>query len=238
MLMEKKELNHLAIILDGNGRWAKQRGLPRIKGHYEGGKRVKDIAIAASKKGIKRLSVYAFSTENWSRPQDEVNFIFKLPKVFLDMYLSDLMKHQIKIEYIGNIEEIPKNAQKSIADSLAKTANNSGMVLCFALNYGSYDEILKATQKLAQSAVMGEISPADIDQMLFEQNLMNAQPVDLLIRTSGEQRISNFLLWQIAYSELYFTKVFWPDFDEEQLEVAITEYYQRDRRFGGIADEK
>jgi len=236
--MKKKELNHLAIILDGNGRWAQKRNLPRVKGHYEGGKRVKEIAIAASLKGIKRMSVFAFSTENWARPEPEVSFIFKLPKVFLDMYLADLMKYQIRIQYIGDLETIPKNAQKSIEDSIKKTENNTGMVLCFALNYGSYDEIIKATKKISERVLEQEIKIDDITKELFEENLMDATPVDLLIRTSGEQRISNFLLWQIAYSEIYFTKVLWPDFDEEQLTIAIDNYYQRDRRFGGIADEE
>ncbi|MDF9867460.1 undecaprenyl diphosphate synthase [Bacilli bacterium PM5-3] len=235
--MKKKELNHLAIILDGNGRWAQQRNMPRVKGHYEGGKKVKEIAIAASLKGIKRMSVFAFSTENWARPTSEVDFIFKLPKVFLDMYLSDLMKYQIRIDYIGDLENIPKNAKKSIEDSINKTKNNTGMVLCFALNYGAQDEILKATKKISEQVINNTINIDDINIELFEENLMNATPVDLLIRTSGEQRISNFLLWQIAYSEIYFTNVLWPDFDEEQLDIALDNYYKRDRRFGGIKDE-
>ncbi|MDL2211268.1 isoprenyl transferase [Erysipelotrichaceae bacterium OttesenSCG-928-M19] len=236
--MQKKELNHLAIILDGNGRWAQERNMPRIKGHYEGGRRVKDIAIAASNLGIKRMTVYAFSTENWSRPDDEVNFIFKLPKIFLDKYLNDLMKHQIRVEYIGDISYIPEGAKKSINDSMIKTNENIGMTLCFALNYGSQDEIVKATKKIVQQVEDGSLNIEAINKEIFAANLMDNTPVDLLIRTSGEQRISNFLLWQIAYSEIYFTDVMWPDFDEKQLALAIEEYKRRDRRFGGLSNAK
>ncbi|MDR1781867.1 MAG: isoprenyl transferase [Bacilli bacterium] len=236
--MEKKKLNHLAIILDGNGRWAQARNLPRFKGHYEGGKRVKEIAIAASLKGIKRMSVYAFSTENWKRPTSEIDYIFKLPRLFLDMYLSDLMKYQIKIECIGDISQVSSNAKKAINDCIEKTKNNTGMVLCFALNYGSYQEIINATRNIASLVKEDKLNIEDITKETFEEYLMDSTPVDLLIRTSGEQRISNFLLWQIAYSEIYFTNVMWPDFNEEELDKAIANYYQRDRRFGGIKNEK
>lgn len=236
--MKTKELNHLAIILDGNGRWAQARNQVRIKGHYEGGKRVKEVAIAASKRGIARMSVYAFSTENWKRPDDEVNFIFKLPKVFLDMYLNDLMKHQIRIEYIGDLTTVPEGAQKSIIDSMNKTKNNTGMVLCFALNYGSQIEITRAAKNLAWDIKEGKQDIEAVDEEVFASYLMNSTPVDLLIRTSGEQRISNFLLWQIAYSEIYFTNVMWPDFDEKQLDIALDNYYHRDRRYGGLNNEE
>jgi undecaprenyl diphosphate synthase len=236
--MKTKELNHLAIILDGNGRWAQARNLPRIKGHYEGGKRVKEIAIAASLKGIKRLTVYAFSTENWKRPTSEIDYIFKLPRIFLDMYLADLMKYEIKIEYIGDLSQVNSNAQKAIYDCLEKTKDNKKMVLCFALNYGSYQELIKATKEIASEVKNNKLLIDDIDDQVIEQHLMNSMPVDLLIRTSGEQRISNFLLWQIAYSEIYFTKVMWPDFYEEQLNIALDNYYQRERRFGGLKNEK
>lgn len=234
----KKQINHLAIILDGNGRWAQQRNMPRIKGHYEGGKRVKEVAIAASKRGIKKMTVYAFSTENWKRPEEEVSFIFKLPKIFLDAYLKDLMKHQIRIEYIGNFEQIPKNAQKSINDSIEKTKNNTGMTLSFALNYGGHDEIIQAVKKVATQVKDNELSIDQINEEMFAQYLMESEPVDLLIRTSGEQRLSNFLLWQVAYSEFYFTNVMWPDFNEEQLDIALDNYYHRDRRYGGLSNEE
>ncbi|WP_423364112.1 isoprenyl transferase [Mycoplasma sp. P36-A1] len=234
----KNEIKHLAVILDGNGRWAKQRNLPRIKGHYEGGKRVKEVAIAASKRGIKKMTVYAFSTENWKRPADEVNYIFKLPKIFLDAYLKDLMKHQIKIEYIGNFSEIPCNAQKSINETMEKTKNNSGMTLSFALNYGSKDEIVQASKKIASLVIENSLNIDDIDESLFNDNLMEKMPVDLVIRTSGEKRLSNFLLWQVAYSEFYFTDVLWPDFNETQLDIALDNYYQRNRRYGGLNDEE
>lgn len=232
------KLNHLAIILDGNGRWAKNKGLPRIKGHYEGSKRVKEVAIHASKKGIKRLTVYAFSTENWKRAEDEVNFIFKLPKIFLDRYLNDLMKNKIKIDYIGDLSIVPKHAQSSILDAMRKTSANNGMTLCFALNYGSQDEIVRACHKISTKVVNQEMSVEDINIDSFAQHLMNDTPVDFLIRTSGEQRISNFLLWQIAYSEIYFTNVLWPDFNEIELDKAIEVYNKRDRRFGGIKNEE
>jgi undecaprenyl diphosphate synthase len=233
----ENQLNHLAIILDGNGRWATEKGLPRIKGHQEGTKKVKEIAIAASQEGIKRLTVYAFSTENWKRPEKEVNFIFKLPKEFLKRYLKDLMKHQIKIEYIGDLENIPSSAKKSINDSMTLTQDNKGMVLCFALNYGYYDEMIKAVQKIATKVKNDKLSVDEIDKKVIEDNLMDKTPVDLLIRTGGEQRISNFMMWQIAYSEIYFTKVLWPDFSIEDLGEALANYYQRDRRFGGINNE-
>lgn len=234
--MKEKKLDHVAIILDGNGRWAQQRNMPRIKGHYEGGKRVKEIAIYASQQNIKRMSVFAFSTENWKRPEDEVSFIFKLPKIFIDMYLADLMKHQIQISYIGDLDQVPEYGKKAILDAIEKTKDNTGMILCFALNYGSYDEIVKAAQKIASQVKENILSLEDIDKELFEENLMDSSPVDLLIRTSGEKRISNFLLWQIAYSEIYFTKVLWPDFTKEEFKKAIDDYYKRDRRFGGIDD--
>lgn len=236
--MNEKIINHLAIILDGNGRWAQNRKMPRVKGHYEGGKRVKEIAIAASLRGIKRLTVYAFSTENWKRPEKEVSFIFKLPKTFLDMYLNDLMKYQIKVEYIGDLAQVPKQARRAIEDSIEKTKNNTAMTLCFALNYGSYDEIVKATKSISQKVLDNDLKIEDINESVIEKYLMDATPVDLLIRTSGEQRISNFLLWQIAYSEIYFTDTLWPDFNEERLDEALDNYYNRDRRFGGIKHEK
>lgn len=232
--METKKIKHIGIIMDGNGRWAKQRNLPRVKGHYEGGKRIKEVAIAASKKGIEKMSVYAFSTENWKRPADEVNYIFKLPKIFLDLYLRDLMKHQIRINYIGDIDSIPDFARNAVYDSIEKTKNNTGMELIFALNYGSRAEILLASKKIALDVKENKVALDDINESLFSSYLMDASDVDLLIRTSGEQRLSNFLLWQIAYSEIYFTKVLWPDFNEAEFEKALEDYYKRDRRFGGI----
>lgn len=232
--MKEKELNHVAIILDGNGRWAQQKNLPRIRGHYEGGKRVKEIAIYASQQNIKRMSVFAFSTENWKRPEDEVSFIFKLPKIFFEMYLSDLMKHQIKVTYIGDLEHIPEYGKSGVLSAIEKTKDNTGMVLCFALNYGSYDEITKAVKKIALDVKENKLDYETIDENIFADYLMDATPVDLLIRTSGEQRISNFLLWQIAYSEIAFTPVLWPDFSIEEFQKILNDYKQRDRRFGGI----
>lgn len=232
--MKEKKLKHVALILDGNGRWAQLRNLPRVKGHYEGGKRVKEVAIYASQQKIKRMSVFAFSTENWKRPEDEVSFIFKLPKVFIEMYLADLIKHQIKISYIGDLDKIPDYGKSGILEAIEKTKNNTGMTLCFALNYGAQDEIVKAVQKIAYQAKENKLACEDIDSEVIEANLMDSTPVDLLIRTSGEQRISNFLLWQIAYSEIYFSNVLWPDFTKEEFKKAIDNYYKRERRFGGI----
>ncbi|MGL4382546.1 MAG: polyprenyl diphosphate synthase, partial [Bacilli bacterium] len=203
-----------------------------------GVQRIKEIAIEASKLNIKRMSAYTFSTENWKRPEAEVNFIFSLPKEFLKRYLKDLMKHQIKIEYIGDLENIPSFAKKSINDSMELTKNNTGMVLCFALNYGFYDEMVNAVQKIATQVKENDLTISKIDSTLIENYLMDSTPVDLLIRTSGEKRISNFMLWQIAYSELYFTDVLWPDFTIEDLHKAIAEYNQRKRRYGGIDNEK
>lgn len=235
---KQNQLNHLAIILDGNGRWATNQGLPRVKGHQAGTKKTKEIAIAASQEGIKRLTVFAFSTENWKRSEQEVNFIFKLPKEFLKLYLKDLMKYQIKIEYIGDLETIPEFAKKSIHDSMELTKHNTGMVLCFALNYGFYDEMIRAVKKIATAVQDKQLSVDEIDKNVIEDHLMDKTPVDLLIRTSGEQRISNFLLWQIAYSEIYFTKVLWPDFSIEDFHKALKNFYQRERRFGGVNDER
>ncbi len=234
--MKKKDLKHVAIILDGNGGWAQQRDLPRIRGHYEGGRGVKEISIYASQHNIERMSVFAFSTENWKRPEEEISFIFKLPKIFFEMYLADLMKHQIKITYIGDLDKVPDYGKRGVLDAIEKTKNNKGMTLCFALNYGSYDEIVKATKKIAYEVKEKGLAYEVIDKELFENYLMDATPVDLLIRTSGEQRISNFLLWQIAYSEIYFSKVLWPDFSIEEFQKTIDEYNQRDRRFGGITN--
>lgn len=237
-MKKENKLKHLAIILDGNGRWATKRKLPRFKGHYEGGKRVKEIAIAASQRGVERLTVYAFSTENWKRPEKEVQFIFKLPKEFMRLYLKEIMKYKIRIEYVGDLDKLPDYALKSVRDSIELTKNNNEMVLCFALNYGFYNEMELCIKKIAQKAINNDITIDDINVDLIEDNLMTKMPVDLLIRTSGEMRISNFLMWQIAYSELYFTKVDWPDFSVENLDLAIDEYYSRNRKYGGIQDEE
>ncbi len=227
-------LKHVAIIMDGNGRWANARGKLRYEGHYVGVQRVRDIAIHASAKGVKYLTLYAFSTENWKRPQDEVDYIMSLPKIFFSSYLKELMENDIKVVMLGETERIPKVAREIFIDAIDKTKENKGMVLAFAVNYGARDEIMHACKCYAEMVKNG--AENDIDEDLFNGLLYtkNMPDVDLLIRTSGEKRISNFLLWQIAYSELVFTDTLWPDFTKEEFDKCIEEYKGRHRRFGGL----
>lgn len=215
---------HVAIILDGNGRWAKKRGQPRSFGHYMGGRNLFTVAKAAKKAGISILSVYAFSTENWKRPQDEVNYLMTKP---IEMYHEH--KHRIheidyKIVFIGRKDRFSKELLDVIADIEEKTKHNEAFVLNVCIDYGAYDEIITAVNKLDKP----------ITKETLEQALMINDPVDLLIRTSGEQRLSNFLLWQVSYAEFYFAKVHWPSFNEKQLLKAIKAYQKRQRRFGGL----
>ena len=227
-------LKHVAIIMDGNGRWANARGKLRYEGHYVGVQRVRDIAIHASAKGVNYLTLYAFSTENWKRPQDEVDYIMSLPKIFFSSYLKELMENDIKVVMLGETERIPKVAREIFIDAIDKTKENKGMVLAFAVNYGARDEIMHACKCYAEMVKNG--AENDIDEDLFNGLLYtkNMPDVDLLIRTSGEKRISNFLLWQIAYSELVFTDTLWPDFTKEEFDKCIEEYKGRHRRFGGL----
>ena len=227
---------HVAIILDGNGRWAKKRGLPRTAGHQEGSINVKEISILCSNFGVKALTVYAFSTENWKRPEDEVKFLMKLPIRFFDEFAPELMANNIKLDTIGNVEGLPKELQNKIFEIKEMTKNNKKMILTIAINYGSQNEIKQAIQTIAQEVKEGALEVDQINESIIEQHLMtkNLPPLDLLIRTSGEERISNFLLWQLAYSELYFTSVAWPDFKEPELLEAFADYQSRNRRFGGI----
>lgn len=232
---------HIAIIMDGNGRWAKERRLPRVAGHKEGMNTVKKITKAASNIGIKVLTLYAFSTENWKRPDDEVNFLMQLPIDFFDTFVPELIENNIQVQVMGEIEALPQKTQKAVYDAIEQTKENDGMILNFALNYGSRDEILQGVRHLAKQVKAGELDPESIDEEMISQSLMTGslnryQDPDLLIRTSGEQRISNFLLWQIAYSELYFTNVYWPDFDEVALAQAIHSFQMRKRRFGGLEE--
>ena len=215
---------HVAIILDGNGRWAKKRGQPRSFGHYMGGRNLFTVAKAAKKAGISILSVYAFSTENWKRPKDEVNYLMTKP---IEMYHEH--KHRIheidyKIVFIGRKDRFSKELLDVIADIEEKTKHNEAFVLNVCIDYGAYDEIITAVNKLDKP----------ITKETLEQALMINDPVDLLIRTSGEQRLSNFLLWQVSYAEFYFAKVHWPSFNEKQLLKAIKAYQKRQRRFGGL----
>lgn len=230
---------HVAIIMDGNGRWAKKRLMPRVYGHKEGMNTVKKIAIHASKLQIKVLTLYAFSTENWKRPNEEVNFLMGLPIDFFDVFMPEIMANNIKVTTIGWIEHLPEKTLKVVENAIEKTKNNTGLILNFALNYGSRLEISEAAKRIAQDVGNGTITSDDITEELFSSYLMTShlgalQDPDLLIRTSGEIRLSNFLLWQAAYSEMYFTDDFWPDFSPKSLEVALAEYQHRNRRFGGI----
>ena len=230
---------HVAIIMDGNGRWAQQRGKVRTEGHYAGTKNVRNIAIYANDLGIKCLTLYAFSTENWKRPATEVNYLMSLPKLFFSAYIKELMEKNIKIEMIGNMDEIPNNARKIFSDAIAQTKNNTGMILNFAVNYGSQNEIVQGVKRYAAEVSQG-LRENNLDEDEFKHYLMTdgLPDVDLLIRTSGEERISNFLLYQIAYSEFVFTDVLWPDFDGKELDKCLDIYYGRHRRFGGLDEDK
>ncbi|WP_439426167.1 isoprenyl transferase [Oenococcus alcoholitolerans] len=234
--------NHIAIIMDGNGRWAKKRHMPRTYGHRNAVSTVKKIALAANELGVKILTLYAFSTENWNRPSDEVNFLMKLPIDFFDSFVPELIANNVKIMTIGSIEKLPKPTLKAINKAVDETSGGTGMILNFAMNYGGRDEIVEATKKIADSVKNGLMKIEDIDENSFKNFLFtsqfgeNAYP-DLIIRTSGEQRISNFLLWQNAYSEFYFTNKLWPDFDSNDLTQAIKSFDKRDRRYGRITNE-
>ncbi|WP_076462117.1 isoprenyl transferase [Limosilactobacillus caccae] len=234
--------NHIAIIMDGNGRWAQKRHLPRVAGHKQGMQTVKKVTIAASDLGVKVLSLYAFSTENWKRPSSEVNYLMQLPIRFFSTFVPDLVKHNVKVAVMGDITKLPEQTQKAVKDAIADTADCNGMILNFALNYGSRDEITRAMKKIGQAVKDGQIDPMTIDEQMLSQHMMSAQlgeyaDPDLLIRTSGEERISNFMLWQIAYSELEFVPEHWPDFDGESLKTAIIEFQGRHRRFGGLKNQ-
>ena len=232
----KKIPTHVAIIMDGNGRWAKKRNMPRVKGHYEGMQTVKKITKYASKLGIQYLTLYAFSTSNSARPKEEVSYLMDLPEKMFTSFMPELMENNVKVEVIGVVEKLPENTRKAVEDAIEQTKNNTGLKLIFALNYGSKDEIVTAVKRIAQGAANNKYKVEEIDEQLISDNLFtkDTPDPDLLIRTSGEQRISNFLLWQIAYSEFIFTKVAWPDFVEAEFYKALLEYQSRDRRFGGL----
>ena len=227
---------HIAFIMDGNGRWAKKRKMPRTYGHHEGTKTIRDVALHCNKLGVKAMTVYAFSTENFARPEQEVQYIFKLPKDFFELYMKELIENNVKICTIGHLEMAPKETQDIINSAIDKTKNNTGLKLCFAFIYGGRDEILEAKKKLAMKVKAGELGVNEINETVFNDELMTKDlpEVDLMIRTSGEQRLSNFLLWQLAYAEFIFTDVLWPDFNENELDKAIWMYQNRDRRFGGL----
>lgn len=227
---------HVAIIMDGNGRWAKQRKLPRIKGHYQGMQTVKKITKVASDIGIKYLTLYAFSTENWTRPENEVNYIMNLPVNFLKKFLPELIENNVKVETIGFMEYLPSSTLKAIAKAKEDTKDNTGLKLIFAINYGGRAEILNSVKTIYDELTAKGLTSDDITEQMIDDHLMtHAYPdPDLLIRTSGEQRISNFLIWQVSYSEFIFNEKLWPDFDKEELINCIKIYQSRQRRFGGL----
>src|SRR5690625_2464251 len=227
---------HVAIIMDGNGRWARNKGLPRIAGHKEGVDAVQKVVRAAVKHNIKILTLYAFSTENWKRPRAEVEFLLKLPKEFLHIYLPEMIEMNVKITTIGEFESLPKHTKEAINYAKEKTASNDGLLLNFALNYGSRFEIMRAIKQVVHDLDQGELNLENIDEETFSNYLYTdfIKDPDLLIRTSGEQRLSNFLLWQLAYTEFWFTDVLWPDFNENVFREALRDYQKRKRRYGGI----
>ena len=230
---------HLAIIMDGNGRWAKQKGLLRALGHENGTKSVRQTVETCAKLGIGNLTLYAFSTENWNRPKLEVDTLMKLLVRSLKNELKTLQKNNIRLNSIGNIDMLPKSIQKELNEVIATTKDNNKMTLTLALSYGAREELLNAVKKISDKVKNNIISIDTIDESIINQHLYthNLPDVDLLIRTSGEHRISNFLLWQIAYAELFFTEVLWPDFTEEHLYEAIISYQKRERRFGKTSEQ-
>jgi undecaprenyl diphosphate synthase len=231
--------NHVAIILDGNGRWAKAKGLPRTAGHVQGAKAVEQICEDAYNMGINYLTVYAFSTENWNRPDSEVETLMNLLRSYMKNSIKRAMKNNMCVRVIGDKTRLAEDLRASIDKLEYETRNNTGLHFQIAINYGSRDELRRGVTKLAKKVANGEINPEDINEYTIENELDTAglPSPDLLIRTSGEQRISNFLLWQIAYSELYFTSVPWPDFDKNELARAVEAYNNRDRRYGLVKEE-
>lgn len=228
--------NHVAVIMDGNGRWAQKRGLPRVAGHHSGMKNVKKITMAANAVGINVLTMYAFSTENWKRPKEEVDYLMKLPMEFFPKEIDELIANNVQIRMTGWQEGLPDYTLKAIQDAIDQTKHNTGLILNFALNYGSRREMLSGVKRLAEDVANGSLSLDSIDEALFSNYLLT-HPLpdpDLLIRTSGELRISNFMLWQLAYSELWFTDLCWPEFTETHFYEAIQEYQRRARRYGGL----
>ncbi|HJH11514.1 MAG TPA: isoprenyl transferase [Metalysinibacillus jejuensis] len=232
--------SHIAIIMDGNGRWAKKRALPRVAGHREGMKTVKKITRCASEIGVKALTVYAFSTENWKRPKDEVDFLMRLPVDFLDTFLPELIERNVRVETIGDSSVLPLHTQKALTEAMETTKHNTGLVLNFALNYGSRDEMVKAMKAIMMRVAEGELTAEQVDEDCITAHLMTAHlpEPDLLIRTSGEVRLSNFMLWQLAYTELWFTDMLWPDFNEAAFLDAVMSYQKRNRRYGGLKGEE
>ncbi len=231
---------HIAIILDGNGRWAKAKGMPRNYGHAQGSKNVERICEDAYRMGVKYLTVYAFSTENWNRPQEEVDALMKLLRNYMKTCLKTAKKNDMKVRVIGDLAGLDEDIRNRILELEDATKENGGLNFQIALNYGSRDEIVRAVRKLASDCTDGKLKPEEIDESVFEHYLdtHDIPDPDLLIRTSGELRLSNYLLWQLAYTEFYFTDIPWPDFTKEELSKAIEQYNKRDRRYGGVKEEE
>ncbi|MDX5583386.1 MAG: isoprenyl transferase [Aureibaculum sp.] len=231
--------NHVAIIMDGNGRWAKQKGLARVFGHRRGVKAVRKTVEAASEIGLKVLTLYAFSTENWNRPKKEIDALMNILTSSLKKELSTFQKNDIKLQTIGQTKNLPLKAQKKLQEVIDKTENNTSMILNLALSYGSREEIVNTIKNISKKIVNKELSLEEIDEKIINNHLytFTLPDVDFLIRTSGEKRLSNFLLWQIAYAELFFTDVLWPDFRKEDFFEAILDFQQRERRFGKISEQ-
>ncbi|WP_456156155.1 isoprenyl transferase [Veillonella sp.] len=230
---------HVAIIMDGNGRWAKRRGMPRSMGHRAGADVLKEIVIAADEIGIRALTVYGFSTENWKRPEQEVSLLMALIKEYLQKNVQYMHEHNVRIRFIGHIQGLSEELQAIISDSELLTKNNTGLTLQLAINYGGRDEIVRTVQELTQSVLDGQLAVQDITEQYISNHLYTQEfsDVDLLIRPSKDYRISNFLLWQLAYAEFWFTDLHWPDFTKETLLEAVAAYQKRERRFGGLQEE-
>ena len=227
---------HLAIIMDGNGRWAREKGLPRREGHRAGADSVREVVDACKKLGVKFLTLYAFSSENWKRPKGEIRALMALLKEFLRVKTPEMKSQGVRLHAIGRLEDLPSDCQRELSSAIEQTSSNSDLDLILALSYGSREEIVDAAKQLAREAASGSLNPEDIDNDLMSQKLYTSKipDPDLLIRTSGERRISNFLLWQISYAEIVISEKFWPDFREPDLKDAIAEYALRNRRFGSI----
>jgi undecaprenyl diphosphate synthase len=226
---------HVAIIMDGNGRWAKARGLPRAAGHRQGAEAARKVLRAAGEAGVECLTLYAFSSENWRRPEDEINDLMGLLRFYITRELDALHREGVRLKILGDHNAFQPDIAKLVDKAVARTAGNQRMTLAIALNYGARAELVQAARRLAERALAGELRPAEIDESTVEASLDTADlpPLDLLIRTSGEQRLSNFLLWQAAYAELLFVDTLWPDFDADSVRSALSDYAGRERRFGG-----
>lgn len=233
-----KPLNHIAFIMDGNGRWAKQRNLPRHLGHKEGCKRIIEIFDVVQECHIKVMTLYAFSTENWNRPKDEIKHLFSYLNLFFKQNIDRFEKEGIRVQVMGDTTKLPPKSQEVLKEALERTKNNDNYVFNIALNYGSHEELVKATKEIAKEVVDGKLDIKDINEQTIENHLYTASlpPIDLMIRTSGEQRLSNYLLYQLAYSEFIFTPTYWPDFTKDEFVKCLEEYETRDRRYGSIKE--